>query len=182
MVAESEARYQALLAEIAGECPGFRVVRKDRSGLQRAIDVALRLVTLGGQRRYLTDYQTTIGRTVYVTSDWDETDADQRYCTLRHERVHLRQFQRYTLPGMALLYVFVPLPLGLAWCRAQFEKAAYAESICASHQVFGELHVRRPDFSAHIVEQFTGPSYGWMWPFRRSMEAWVKRQIEGVAS
>jgi hypothetical protein len=23
-----------------------------------------------------------------------------------------------------------------------------------------------------VIEQFTGPSYGWMWPFRRSVERW----------
>ena len=28
---------------------------------------------------------------------------------------------------MAVLYVLLPLPMGLAWFRAYFEKAAYAE-------------------------------------------------------
>jgi hypothetical protein len=182
MAVDSEARYQALLAEIERECPGFRVIRKDQSRFQRAIGVALKIVTFGAQRRYLTDYQTTIGRTVYVTADWDETDADHRYCTMRHERVHLRQFRRYTLVGMAFLYLLVPLPLGLAWFRARFEKQAYAETIRACYEVFGEIHVRRPRFIAHIVEQFTSGSYGWMWPFRRSMEAWVKRQIDAVVA
>mgnify|MGYP003947482077 CR=1 FL=1 len=73
--------------------------------------------------------QTTIGRTVYVTADWDHHDADQRSVTLRHEAVHLRQFRRFTLPGMAVLYLLVPLPMGLAWFRAHFEKQAYAESM-----------------------------------------------------
>lgn len=171
-------RYTALIAQIQQEIPGFRVVRKDQSKFQRAIAVALKIVTFGAQRVYLTDYQTTIGRTVYVTADWDELDADERYCTMRHELIHVRQFKRYTVPVMAFLYLLVPLPLGLAWFRARFEKEAYAETIRASAEVFGELHVRRPEFGARIVQQFTGGAYGWMWPFRGAMQRWVAAQID----
>ena len=46
---------------------GFRIVRKDRSRLHRAIHHALVVVTFGRMRDYLDSYQTTIGRTVYVT-------------------------------------------------------------------------------------------------------------------
>ena len=173
-------RYAALIAQIQQEFPGFRVVRKDQSRLQRAIAVALKIVTLGAQRVYLTDYQTTIGETVYVTPDWDELPADERYCTMRHELVHVRQFKRYTLPVMALLYLVSPLPLGLAWFRARMEKQAYAETIRASVEVFGELHVRRPEFAARIVRQFTGGAYGWMWPFPRAMRRWVAAQIDSA--
>ena len=97
-------RYATLLAALAAEFPGFRLVRKDTSRLQRAIHCALAIVTLGGQRRYLTDYHTTLGRTVYVTPDWDDLPEDERYVTLRHERAHLRQFRRLGFPLMALLY------------------------------------------------------------------------------
>ena len=31
-----------------------------------------------------------------MTSDWDELPADERYCTMRHELIHVRQFRRYT--------------------------------------------------------------------------------------
>src|SRR6185312_4590281 len=116
-------RYRALIASLEREIPGFRVVRKDRSRLHRAIDVALRIVTLGKMRDYLSSYQTTIGKTVYVTSDWDSIDPLQRYVTMRHEAVHLRQFRSLTLPVMAVLYVLLPLPLGLAYFRARFEQA-----------------------------------------------------------
>jgi hypothetical protein len=170
-------RYQQLIAEIQQEFPGFRVIRKDQSRFQRVISTALKIVTFGAQRRYLTDYQTTIGQTVYVTSDWDALDADERYCTMRHELVHVRQFARYTVPVMAFLYLLVPLPLGLSWFRARFEKQAYAETIRASVEVFGELHVRRPEFAQRIVDQFTSGAYGWMWPFPAAMRRWVAAQI-----
>src|SRR5206468_4047382 len=124
-------------AVLGDEVPGFRIVRKDRSPLHKAIHYALVIVTFGQMRSYLDAFQTTIGRTIYVTPDWDDWDADRRYVTLRHEAVHLRQFRRLTLPVMAVLYLFVPLPMGLAYFRARFEKEAYAETIRAAAEVWG---------------------------------------------
>jgi len=170
-------RYTALLEEISSEFHGFRIIRKDRSWLQRAIHGSLAVLTFGAQRRYLTAYQTTIGRTVYVTPDWDDLPEDQRYITLRHERAHLRQFRRYTLPGMALLYLLVPLPAGLAWFRARFEMEGYAETVRAAAEVHGLDHVRRADFREYVVSQFLSGAYGWMWPFRRSIERWYDKMI-----
>lgn len=164
--------YDQLVAALRDEFPGFRIVRKDRSRLHRAIHHALVVLTLGRMRSYLSSFQTTIGRTVYVTADWDAWEPDRRYVTLRHEAVHLRQFRRFTLVGMALLYVLLPLPMGLAWFRAYFEKEAYAESIRAAAEVWGPSCPRRLEFRTHIIAQFTGPTYGWMWPFRAHLERW----------
>jgi hypothetical protein len=133
------------------------------------------MITFGKMRDYLDSYQTTIGKTVYVTRDWDEWSADDRYVTLRHEAVHLRQFRRWTLPVMALLYLFVPLPMGLAYFRARFEWEAYAETIRATDEVFGRDAAR--NLRSHVVAQFTSASYGWMWPFRRRVERWYDREL-----
>lgn len=165
-------REDALVAALRAEFPGFRVVRKDRSALHKVIHYAVYGLTLGRMTSYLNSFQTTIGRTVYVTSDWDDWDSDRRYVTLRHEAVHLRQFRRFSVPGMAVLYVLLPLPLGLAWFRAYFEKAAYAESIRAAAEVWGPAYPRGAAYRDHILRQFTGPSYGWMWPFRAALERW----------
>lgn len=165
-------RYDELVRALEAEIPGFRIVRKDDSRFQRVIHGALCVLTFGRMRAYLAQYQTTIGRTVYVTPDWDDRDPLERYVTLRHEAVHLRQFRRWTLPGMALLYLLIPLPMGLAWFRAWFEREAYAETIRAAAEVWGSETPRRPEFRDRILRQFTGPSYGWMWPFRRSLERW----------
>ena len=165
-------RYDALVEALRAEVPGFRIVRKDRSTFHKAIHYALIGLTLGRMRTYLDSFQTTIGRTVYVTADWDSIDADQRYVTLRHEAVHLRQFRKFTLPGMAVLYVLLPLPMGLAWFRAYFEKEAYAESIRAAAEVWGPAYPRRAAYREYVIGQFLGPSYGWMWPFRGQLERW----------
>ena len=175
-----EERYRALLDEIRLEFPGFRIVRKDQSRLQRLIHAALAVVTLGAQRSYLGGYQTTIGETVYVTLDWDARPPAERWATMRHERMHLRQFRRYGLVGMALLYLLVPLPLGLAWFRARFEWEGYAETIRATAEVHGRARVEDPGFRAGIVRQFTSGAYGWMWPFRRTLERWYDEVVSSL--
>lgn len=173
-------RYEKLVAELEVEIPGFRIVRKDRSAFHRAIHRVLVIVTFGKMTSYLDSYQTTIGKTVYVTADWDNTESNERYVTLRHEAIHLRQFRRFTLLGMAILYVLLPLPLGLAWFRAYFEKEAYAETIRAAAEIWGRDYPRRTPYRERIIEQFVGPSYGWMWPFRASMERWYDRVLASL--
>ncbi|HYU16814.1 MAG TPA: hypothetical protein VEL05_12100 [Candidatus Acidoferrum sp.] len=173
-------RLAELLAELAAEFPGFRIISKPSSRMQRMLHRALVVLTLGRNRAYLDGFHTTIGRRVYVTSDWDEMGRDQRYLVLRHERVHLRQFRRYTLGGMALLYLLVPLPFGLAYFRARFERAAYEETIRGTAELHGAAHVAQAKFRDRILDQFTGPAYGWMWPFRRSLERWYERVLAGI--
>jgi hypothetical protein len=165
-------RYDTLVEALRAEIPGFRVVRKDQSAFHRAIHYALIGVTFGRMRSYLDSFQTTIGRTVYVTADWDDLDADRRYVTLRHEAIHLRQFRKYTLPVMAVLYVLLPLPMGLAYFRARFEMEAYAETIRAAADVYGFPYAASKDHREYVIGQFMGASYGWMWPFRRSLDRW----------
>jgi hypothetical protein len=177
-------RYEALLEEIQREFPGFRLIRKDASRFQRAIHAGLRVVTAGQMNSYLDGYQTTIGFRVYVTSDWDERSPDDRYITMCHERIHLRQFRRYSLLGVAVLYLLLPLPLGVAFFRARFEQEAYAESIRAAAEIYGPGHVARGAFREHVIRQFIGPAYGWMWPFRRRLEHWydgVLKTLPGSA-
>lgn len=170
-------RTAALLAEIEREFPGFRLVRKDRSRLHRLIDRLLRALTLGAMSDYLNGYHTTVGRTVYVAAGWDAMSDAGRYLVLRHERVHLRQFRRFTLPGMVLLYLLVPLPVGLAWFRARCEREAYADTVRTTAELHGIAAVRDPAFRRHIIGHFLGPGYGWMWPFRRSLERWYDRLL-----
>jgi hypothetical protein len=173
-------RYDALVAALAREFPRFRIVRKDRSALQRAIGAALAALTLGRMRSYLDSYQTTIGSTVYVTADWDDRDPDERYVTLRHEAVHLRQFRRLTRPGMAVLYLLLPLPMGLAWCRARLEREAYAETVRAAAEVWGIERPRSAAFRRRVIDQFTGAAYGWMWPFRAGLERWYDGVLASI--
>jgi hypothetical protein len=168
------------IAQIHGEFPRFRIVPKARDPLSRAIAVLLRVITLGGQRQYLSHYHTVIGYTLYVPASWETTSDVDRVILLRHERVHLLQRRRYGFGGMALLYLLPFFPVGLAYGRARLEWEAYEETLRATAEHYGLSAVRAPELRAKLVERFTGPDYGWMWPFRRAVEGWYDRAVRDI--
>lgn len=172
---------EAFLAEMRREFPRFCVIRKSESPLSKAIDVALKIITFGGQRAYLTRYYTVIGDRLYVPPGWDDVDPIDAVITLRHERIHLRQRRRYTMAGMTVLYLLLPFPVGLAYGRARIEWEAYTETLRATYELRGEKALRSPALRERIVSQFTGPAYGWMWPFRRVVERWYDEAVTAVS-
>jgi hypothetical protein len=174
-------RSDALVEEIRGEFPSFAIRPKSESSLQRAIDIALKFITLGAQHEYLTRYHTVLGYTLWVPSKWPQSSDDDRYILLRHERVHLRQRRRYGMIGMTLIYLLPILPLGLAWGRARIEWEAYAETLRATAEVKGIDAARDRALHDYIVRQFCSGAYGWMWPFPGVIRRWIDellRQIE----
>ena len=170
--ARAEEAYRALLAEMAAEFPGFRLLDKAAAPSQWLLHGLLVLFTLGGQRHYLTRYVTTLGRRVYVPPDWERRPPLERICTLRHERVHLRQFARLGLVPMAVLYLLLPLPVGLAYFRMRLEREAYEESVRATFELLGPERVLDPTYRRYLVAVFCGGAYGWMWPFPAAIERW----------
>jgi hypothetical protein len=175
-------RYERLITEIIEEFPRFRIVEKADSRLSTAIDRALRLVTLGAQKSYLTEYHTVIGDTLYVPDAWHRMTDDERVILLRHERVHLRQRQRFGLPLMTFLYLVPFFPLGLAYGRARIEWEAYAETLRATAEVQGLAAARSPELKQKIVRRFTGPDYGWMWPFEAQVSRWYDAVLSELAA
>lgn len=172
--AEAEALYDAYCDELAREFGRLVVIKKGESGLCRLIDKALKVLTFGKQNRFLTSYTTTLGKRIYVPDDWERYPAIERYLILRHEAVHVRQFRRFTWPGMALFYLLLPVPMGLAAGRALIEWEAYRETLVATWQVKGPVAARDPALADHIVARFVGADYGWMWVFGGQ----VRRAIE----
>jgi len=163
---------ERLVDSIREEFPTFRIVAKRDSLLSRAIDLALKVLTLGGQREYLTRYHTVIGYTLYVPLSWEQTGDLDRAILLRHERVHMRQRRRLGMALMTFLYLVPFFPLGLAYGRARLEWEAYAETLRATAELAGLSAARAPALRDQIVGRFTGSAYGWMWPFRRTVERW----------
>ncbi len=174
------ARLDRFIAEMQAEFPSFRIVKKSESGFSRLIDRLLRIITLGGQREYLTRYYTVIGSTLYVPPSFDDADPLDILVTLHHERVHLRQRRRLTMPGMTLVYLLLPLPLGLAYGRARLEWEAYTETLRATYEIFGEEALRAEPLRRRIVGQFTSAAYGWMWPFESAVNAWYDQAIADI--
>jgi hypothetical protein len=168
-------RSDRLLAEIRGEFRDFEILPKRRSRLHRAISVGLAVLTLGGQRRYMTHYHTVLFGKLYVPHSWEAMSDEARYVLLRHERVHLQQRRRMGDFAMALAYLFLWLPLGLAWGRARIEWEAYVETIRATAEVFGLGAARA--LEPEIVRRFVGPDYGWMWPFPETVRGWFREVI-----
>lgn len=171
-------KHQQLLSEIRAEFPDFQIREKRTSRLQRAIAAALAIVTLGGQRRYLTRYHTALFGVLWVADAWSEMDDVDRYVLLRHERVHLRQRRRMGDVVMALAYLAWPLPLFLAWGRARIEWEAYVETIRATAEVKGLGAVRA--LEDEIVRRYVGPDYGWMWPFPRAVRRWFDDAVADI--
>ncbi len=162
----------ALLAEITSEFPRFRIVSKSASWRMLAIDRFLRVITLGRQGRFLTEYHTVMGCTLFVAPCWSSMTDSDKMVLLRHERVHLRQSRRLGPITMAFLYLVPFFPLGLAYGRARLEWEAYRETLTATMELLGAEAACSSLLRNHIIRRFTGPDYGWMWPFRKVVEAW----------
>lgn len=170
----------ALLAEMAARPRPVRVVAKSAHWHQRAAATALRVLTFGGQRTYLSDYVTTLGHTIYVPDGFDAWAPAHALEVLRHELVHVRQFERLGWWVMILVYGFLPLPAGLAWGRARLEWEAYRETLRAVAEYEGLAAARAPSLHRHIVTRFTGPDYGWMWPFPRAVQGWIDAALDEI--
>lgn len=170
----------AFLREIRAEFPAFRIVPKAGNLFSSAIDVALRAITLGAQRHYMTRYHTVIGDTLYVPEAWQSMTDVARVILLRHERVHLRQRRRYGMLPFALLYLLPILPLGLAWFRARFEWEAYRETLRATADLRGLAALDDPLLRREIVRRFVSGDYGWMWPFSRTIERWFDQAVGDI--
>ncbi|MEZ4295039.1 MAG: hypothetical protein R3B70_08670 [Polyangiaceae bacterium] len=176
----AEVLLERLMGEMASRQRPVRVVQKTSFWHQRLADKGLRLVTLGGQDRYLTHYVTTLGHTIYVPDDWDDWPAASRYEILRHELVHVRQFERWSFFGMVIVYGIFPFPMGLAYGRAKLEWEAYAETLRAVAETEGIAAARATELRERIVRRFTGPDYGWMWPFPGMVRRWIAEELDRI--
>lgn len=171
------ALYAAYVDELRRLHPRLRIIAKGDSRLCRLIDRTLKIITFGGQDRFLTDFVTTLGQRIYVPDDWDRVPPGERYCTLRHEAVHVAQFRRYTFPVMVLLYVLMPLPVAFAPGRTWLEWRGYQETLRSHWQVYGPAHAKSESMIQHVVARFTGPEYAWMWIAGRQVRRWVVNEL-----
>lgn len=180
MAEDERARYplsEQFLLGLRQEFPAFRIVPKHDHAFSHAIDLALKLVTLGAQRHYLTRYHTVIGYTLYVPPGWARISDVARVILLRHERVHLLQRRRYGFVLFAFLYLVPFLPLGLAYGRARLEWEAYRETLRATAELQGLASLADGRLQDEIVRRFVGGDYGWMWPFPARVRAWIDEAL-----
>ena len=167
-----------LLLEIADEFPSFEVRYKRGDRQQRAIHFALLLVTAGRMRTYLTRYHTVLFGKLWVPDTWDAMGDIDKVILLRHERVHLRQRAQMGDAAMAFRYLVPFFPICLAYGRARIEWEAYTETVRATAELRGMAEARA--LRDPLIARFTGPDYGWMWPFRRTVARWFDEVIAGI--
>lgn len=172
----------AYLARLRSEFPKLRLVRKDEDFLSSLIHNVLFGLTFGGQNGYRTRFVTVIGYGIYLPTKWDQLSDIERLIILRHERVHLIQRRRLTMPLMAFLYLVPFFPIGLAYGRARLEWEAYTETLRATAELQGLAAARDVGLRRHIIRRFVGPEYGWMWPFPRVVGGWYDRVIIQIES
>lgn len=175
-------RAAALLEGVLAKCAerGVVISKKSDHVLHRLIDRALRALTFGKMDSYLLSYVTTIGKSITVPDDWEDWTDGSRWEVLEHELVHVAQFERYTLVGMALLYLFVPVPVGLAYARARLEWEAYAVTLECTAKLEGLQRAQSAEVCDNIVARFCGPDYGWMWPFSEVIRGWIAEKLREI--
>jgi hypothetical protein len=173
---DAHPRSDALLDQILAEFPAFEIRSKKDSSLQRAIHFALAVLTLGGQRSYLSAYYTAMFGQLWVPESWEGLPDLDRYILLCHERVHLRQRRRLGDVGLAFVYLLPFFPLFLAYGRARIEWEAYTETLRATAEVYGFESAER--LREPIVRRFVGGEYGWMWPFPRVIHRWFDETMD----
>ncbi len=175
---DPQAALDDLMREL--EADGVRIVRKE-GWLWELLHFAVMVVTFGSNRKFLTDYYTTIGHWIGVPEGWEHRPASERFAVLQHEWVHVQQCRWFGfgnatvgLPLFGLFYLLLPLPIGLAYFRYRFERVAYAEGINAAI-LFAPGD--RDWLIGNAVKQLTTGRYAWTWPFpwavRRYFEAHV---------
>lgn len=174
--------YEDLKSEIQKEFRDFKVVSKEDSRLMRCIATFLWLITFGLSREFMSGYVTTIGFKVYVPASWRSLSDVNRCITLRHERVHMRQRRKYGMLLYSFMYLVFPLPGGLAWFRTKFEMEAYEETIRATIELYpnGAQVVLKQCARENMIQNFIGPMYFWMWPFRNRIERWYDEAVARI--
>lgn len=165
-----------LLADIKTEFPSFKLMRKEDSKFMKTLAVLVKPFCPDFQQ----SFGTTIGKTVYYPSHWDDSTL---YEVLRHERVHMRDSDKWG-PLYYLTYVLLPLPFIISG-RAYWEFRGYCETL----KVLWEFHGKpvgtdglpvlwRRDLD-WVVEQFTGPSYLFMLPMPKLLRRAFERASAG---
>jgi len=122
------------------------------------------LLVVVGNRRFVSHYWTTLGRTIWYPTTVDDP---YRYVTLiRHECVHVSQWRKWNVLFW-LTYLMLPLPIGLAWFRWRWEREAMLVNIRAAYDPAREIE--------RCVNALWR-EYAWTWPKKR-MRKWFLEHV-----
>lgn len=171
------------VAKLGREKYGLEIKYKNESSLMKLLGVILFF-----NPKFMTNYTTTIGSTVYFANrKWVEENQDSAAHVLAHELVHIRDSKdsgafifsyTYLLPQclalLSLLAIFsswwwllclaflAPLP---APFRTYWELRGYAITDATYYKSIGQF-----TDTDWMSKQFTSASYFFMWPFKGDIE------------
>jgi hypothetical protein len=173
---EQEILYAETLLKVHSK--GAVIVDK-KGWFWKTIHVLVVIFTLGGNRNFLKGYYTTIAKWIGVPEDWEERSLAVRIAILEHELVHVEQCKKFGfgsavlgLPVYTVLYLLLPLPIGLAYFRWRFEREAYAHGINVRVRM---EPWRYPYLIDSAVKQLTTGLYGWTWPFKNRVRRYFEK-------
>lgn len=149
-----------------------------------AVSWLLYIFTFGSSNRqaFRGRFATTIGPYIAVPPSWS---AEAVQDVLAHECRHVTQSRWFGLglhplagvPFMALAYLLLPLPLGLAWVRFRLELDADKAGWRALKRAF-PLAARDAIMprAVRFSETISSSAYGWAWP-----KTWCKAAFTTAA-
>ena len=172
------------LMQVATQEYGVVIEHKVDKWYWRAIGKLLHVITFGNVD-FMNSFFTTFGNRIGTAVPWDALSSAEKYEVLLHELEHIKQYRSAGFGNVwvgfvlvSFAYLFLPLPIGLAWCRAKIEMGGYAQTIRALVRLYG-ARVAMSE-KARIVEQFTSANYLFMWPFKRYMDKWYDSTLRKI--
>ncbi|MHA1793874.1 MAG: hypothetical protein ACTSVI_14620 [Promethearchaeota archaeon] len=159
-----ERMYQELLEDIKKEFKEFEIIQKKTSRFSQMLGKLA-----FWNKEFNTRYTTTIGPKIYVNHSWNDRPAMDRWRVLIHERIHMRQTQKYGLLSFFLVFGLFPLPAKLAYFRRKWEWEAYRIGIYVRFKRDGIKGVLNHKFINFLLDQFCGPFYMWTWHSARDI-------------
>lgn len=184
---EDRARYEAVAHEVE---PSVVLTTKD-TWFWRAIAWFLSAITFGAfpAERFLTRFATTLGPIQAYPRGWGRLSDG----LIVHESRHTRQARwcgLWThpwvgLPIMGVLYLLLPLPIGLAWFRYRFELDASAAKWRHMLKVGTAPSIVKAE-AERFAAVVASAAYGWPWPkpwvlwgFRRKLKRVMTQHFGG---
>ena len=171
--------YDDLLVATKAEHKDFRIIKKTDSSFMKFLNVLLLIITFGQMKSFMTEFITTIGYKVYVPKDFDSWPESNRFLTIVHESVHMKQRKNALLGGFgfSFAYLFLPLPAFFALCRLRYEIEAYATDAVFGHRVY---HFSKESRAKEVAQLLSNSSYFWTWWSDKEVESQMLEKIKEI--
>jgi len=132
---------------------GIKLVSKSDSKLMKICAYLLKHFV----PRFMQGFATSIGKTIYVPTEWDNFSEGRQTSLLKHELVHIDQYKMWWIL-YAPLYLLFPLPILFSY-RYYFEREAYLVSL--KHLNYEELGVTKAEMIDKYSNYLTDKTYLW---------------------